>query len=101
MHKANWCSSSIQIAYLEHGQKLPNKSTKRGTIWGNQGLNDDTKYLNKGDNVYLVYNRNGNVDRGGDPGENQEIAGSSSKRKGKSARKKKKNLQNELNQVMQ
>jgi len=21
-----------------HGQKLPNKSTKRGTIWGNQGL---------------------------------------------------------------
>jgi len=56
---------------------------------------------NTGDNVYLVYNRNGNVDRGGDPGENQEIAGSSSKRKGKSARKKKKNLQNELNQVMQ
>ena len=44
---------------------------------------------NSGDSVYLVYSRNG-LDR-----ENGEA-----KRKSKSARKKKKNLQNELNQVM-
>ena len=47
------------------------------------------------DSVYLVYSRNG-VDRGGAGGEQNGEA----KRKSKSARKKKKNLQNELNQVM-